>query len=215
MELSTLTAAELVGIFGAGAAAFSAIVGAVGVLVSKRLDAQKMQLDEQKANLEIQTQGLIRTEKVVTTLDVIIETLREELISTKKDLTESQTEMVDLRKELFSTQADACEAKNNNTFMQRELERAQRRVERHSQSLVNLDTRLTHALKVRDNALLHIHNRERWALQHWNGKRPETLPRIPEDLVPEIARLVNPLPHYPPLTESDFPLPMPDTGDDE
>lgn len=187
-----LTATEWVGLAGGAATAITAVVTAIGMMLSRRLDVQKHRLD--KAD-----RAFSNAKVAIESLDMVIQSLRGELEQTQADLEESRTEHTKMVERF-------CHQEAENANIKAQLDHARKRVERHSQSLVNLDTRLTHALRIRDTALAHIHERELWARERWPEHRPDTLPKIPRELIPEIARLVEA--HK--VREMIFPLPMPD-----
>lgn len=176
--LEMATTAELVAIFGSAATAFSVIAAAAASWVTKRMEREKVQIEKQRLHIQ-------RTETTLQNMDMVLKAVSEQLDRTEETVKTQDESLTQLRGKLVE---------------------AEERSTRHSTQLVNLDTRLTQALRIRDNALLHIWDREQWALAYWHGVRPDSLPEIPGELLPEIGRLVHP-------SSGDgagFPLPMPD-----
>lgn len=194
--------AEVVSAIGGVAGAFGVVITAVTLIMGKRFEAQKLRLDKQELDAN-------RRDNAITALDTVITSLRRELEETQADLVTARTDYVEAVTRMTDQEREARGIQEQNRDIQKQLELARDRVERHSQSIVNLDTRLTIALRIRDTALHHIHEREMWALRRWPDRRPETLPEIPDELIPEIEKLVT-AHHLRARLEP--PYPMPDLG---
>lgn len=112
---------------------------------------------------------------------------------------------------LRAAQASAVEASNQaNAVLRSSLESMQRHVdsieEKHdketselrkelrvnAENLATANKHIAVTRQERATAIHHIAERESWAMQHWNGQRPATLPAIPASIAADVRRILDP-----------------------